>query len=172
MASQMNAVLKNAPLSVSFSSELAGDRSKSLGSSSLHLTTRKSRASDPGNKPAKALDLGIFPGTQRYSDTVGKTDPDFYRITLDNSSSFKLTFRNRSNVDISASMTDALGNLIRGDAVIRTVKPGKTVNQVYRQIPAGTYFLSVKSSGTGNRYNLKATATTLDPNQPSCGCGS
>lgn len=149
----------SSPLTAAAATGLTASRSRTLS---------QARASEPGNTPSAARDLGRFPGRRSAADAVGRLDPDYYKITAVTLSDINIAFRNRSRRAISVVLNDVLGNVVRGAGIPRTVKAGQSINQVYTLLPSGTYYLSVKSSGQGNRYRL---SVAVSKNVDDCGCG-
>lgn len=119
-------------------------------------------ASDPGNSRNKALSIPT-PGRKTHKGTVGKSDPDFFRLTLDRESQVTITLRNTSQETINFAALDNRGKvaIYGGQRVTATIQPGQKRVATFSNVASGTYFLRVTSTGADNSYTLITAATTI-----------
>lgn len=152
---------------------LGDDRLKATKTSSPHTSLRQFRASDPGGTLATARSLGNFSGKRKTRETVGKADKDFYQLTFGDLTDFRVTLRNRSGVDVFGDILDSQGQVVTfgGDRLSIKVKSGQAIENFYEALPSGTYFLRIRSQGSGkNTYQLQLSAANTFPSLPDCGC--
>lgn len=119
-------------------------------------------SSDPGNSRNKALSIPA-PGRKTHKGTVGKNDPDFFRLTLDRESKVTITLRNTSQEAINFAALDNRGKaaIYGGQRVAATIQPGQKRVATFNNVTSGTYFLRVTSTGADNSYTLITAATTV-----------
>lgn len=157
-----------------FASRLDNDRQLAKASS-LQRSLRQFKASDPGDTLSTARSLGIFPGKHRIKETVGKRDKDLYQFSTNDLTDLRITLRNRSKANLFGEILDSQGKVFtfKSDKLFVKVKPGKTLENFYEELPSGVYFLRIRSRGQGkNTYQLKLSASNTFPSAPDCGCGS
>ncbi|HEY9658657.1 MAG TPA: PPC domain-containing protein [Allocoleopsis sp.] len=115
--------------------------------------------SDPGSSLGTAYDLGILAGTLVAKDLVGTLDKmDYYKFSLNKSSSFNATLSGLSDTVSITLIADANGNgLIDGGEEFASGSGSTSFNSpISRTLSPGTYFIRASSSSSFNN-----TAYTL-----------
>lgn len=170
----MNQRLDEASVSLrSRSAHRLEDDLKATRAPSLQSSLRQFRASDPGGAMTTARSLGNFSGKRKIKQTVGKADKDFYQLTFGDLTDFRVTLRNRSRVDMFGDILDSQGQVVTfgGNRLSIKVKSGQAIENFYEALPSGTYFLRIRSQGSGkNTYQLQLSAANTFPSLPDCGC--
>lgn len=112
---------------------------------------------DPGNRRAKAQDIGVLSGTQTFKDTLSRGDrKDFYRFSLNTSSNLKLRLKGLK----------ANANLIllseNGDRISQSKRPGTKKEKIKETLEPGTYYAKVvyKKGDTSYKLKLKQKSTS------------
>lgn len=138
------------------------------------LPARRQGTSDQGGNTLAAAKLISTPGKKRIVDTVRRNDFDFFKLEIAVPSNITLQVKNRSNVRLTASILDSQGQVVsyEGRTQTGTVVPGDPINNVYRGIQPGTYYLRFRTiSRQAVEYEMKLKV--VDPTAPvDCGCGS
>jgi RHS repeat-associated protein len=102
-----------------------------------------------GNDIGTARDLGIFSGTQTYSDFVGNVDAyDFYRFEVKQASQFSSTLSNEL-----LSVTNKIDLLSSNGQTL--VSNSSAIN---RQLAPGVYYLRVNGNSGDSNYKLDLSA--------------
>ncbi len=120
---------------------------------------------EPGNTPGTAGDLGVFSGTQTFTEFVGTADPnDYYRFTLSEVHDFDLNLFGMSddaNVALYLAEEQPDGSLVRGQRIATSANWGTSDESITTPLGAGTYFVHVypRYTDTNTRYTLTLEAT-------------
>jgi hypothetical protein len=130
--------------------------------------TGRTRSGDRGgNSFQTATSLGVLSGENKLNDTVSRSDPDFFVVTLNETRNIKLQFTNTSNSRISGAVFTAGGQLLTQG----TAKANKSGVLRFNSAPPGTYVLRVTSnSRKASEYRLTYVAR-LPESAIDCGCG-
>ncbi len=116
-----------------------------------------------GNTLQNARPVDLTGSADRFvlRDSIGGSDRlDFYRISLGSRAKVDLVLSGlKKNADLAIYTAD--GHLIGNSAL-----PGKAIDAVSANLPAGTYYVSVAAGPKATKYALQFVTTAL-PNAPS-----
>jgi hypothetical protein len=142
---------------------------RSNSKASLRLARSSDRA---GNTQAAATSLGTFPGARSLQDSVSAQDADFYSFTFDAVSNVRIQLVNSSRQDSLSRTVLVDGKVFTSKRTKQTgsLKPREAIDNTYRRILPGTYFLKIQSRSPGKtQYKLSISISTAPPED--CGCG-
>lgn len=126
------------------------------------FSSRASAKSEPGDTFKNPQRIPFFLGKRRFSDSVSRRDPDFYRLNLLDESDLQLKFRNQSASKMTIAVLNSKGTALDGTT---TIKANQKSTEVFQELPPGAYFLSVTGSNGKGEYTFNLTVAR------SCGCG-
>ncbi len=125
----------------------------------LNLSATEIDVDLAGNTFGRARDIGNLSGSRSFQDVVGTTDTDdYYRFTLDRSSSFSLTMNGLS--------TDADVELLRSDGSVlsSSLNSNSSDELITQTLDAGTYYVRIYPFSGTTDYNLTLSATAIRSN--------
>ncbi|MBD3884148.1 hypothetical protein IFO70_20585 [Phormidium tenue FACHB-886] len=126
-----------------------------------------------GNSRPAATPLGTFPGSRSLRDSVSSQDVDFYSFTLSTVSNVRIQLSNQSRENaLSRTVLFEDGKVLTSKRQRQTgsLKPREAIDNTYRRIRPGTYFVKLLSRSSGEtQYRLSITVNDARV-EPDCGC--
>ena len=111
-------------------------------------------ATDPGNGPGQAFNIGTLNGRRTFTDLVGSSDAnDYYQFNLSASGSLSVVLDGLS-ADANLQLFNSNGTLIGSSAQVGNV--AESIN--LSGLGAGSYYVRVYQSSGNTNYNLSLTA--------------
>jgi len=110
-----------------------------------------------GNNRNKAKSIGSISGSKTLGDRIGGADKhDFYRFTLNNSSSFKSSLNGlKANADLH--LLNQAGQVLQ-----KSTRKGKSSESIAATLGAGTYFIRVQSRDRkATKYKLSLSSVPI-----------
>ena len=109
-------------------------------------------ASDPGERPKTAYDLGALSGAEQVRDALSKKDrDDYYRFKVASTGNFNLSLGGlKDNADVR--ILNKAGN-----TVAQSLRSGTSSEKISLSLPKGRYYLRVSGSASTS-YKLNLTA--------------
>jgi subtilisin len=116
-------------------------------------------ASDAGNSPADALNLGAISGALRVRGAVGRGDTsDYFAFRLQQPGQLVVELTGLQ-ADADLTLRDAAGRLL-----LRSSRGGRASESLTRSLPTGTYLIAVTSyMRSATSYQLRIAVTDQRP---------
>jgi RHS repeat-associated protein len=124
-----------------------------------------SLASDPGNTPSTAYNIGNLTTTQTFKEFVGNTDPvDYYKFSLTSTSDVSLQLGGLSQGYVSAYIYyDANNNglIDNGEQLYSTYAGVGGTAQIAKTLQAGNYYVGIiPNQNVNSNYSLSLVNAT------------